>query len=112
GQLAPWQLQQIYSLIDEQARGKRMTVEQIAYRCGFSERHLMRGFKASTGLTLHQYSNEVRMRRAMSALQNENTPLKVLADELGFSSPSAFSVAFRQNVGCTPSEFRHRMLAH
>lgn len=112
GQLAPWQLQQVYALIEEEVRGKRLTVVQIARRCGLSERHLMRAFKASTGLTLHQYSNEVRMRRAMSALRNEEVPLKVLAAELGFNSPSAFSAAFRQNVGCTPSEFRHRMRVH
>jgi AraC family transcriptional regulator len=112
GQLAPWQLQQIYSLIDAETRGKWLTVEQIANRCSLSERHLMRAFKASTGLTLHQYSSEVRMQRAMSTLRNENKPLKVLAAELGFSSPSAFAAAFRQNVGCTPSEFRHLMRAH
>lgn len=112
GQLAPWQLQQVHALIEEQEHGRPLTVAQIARRCGLSERHLMRAFKASTGLTLHQYSGEVRMRRAMSVLRNEDMPLKVLAAELGFSSPSAFSAAFRQNVGCTPSQFRNRVRMH
>lgn len=112
GQLAPWQLQQVHRLIEQETGGKRLTVEQIARRCGLSARHLMRAFKATTGLTLHQYSTEMRMRRAMSALRNEDLPLKILAAELGFSSASAFTAAFRHNVGCTPSEFRHRMLVH
>lgn len=109
GQFAPWQLQQIYGLVEYESRDGRLTVEQIAHRCGLSSRHLMRAFKASTGLTLHQYASEVRMRRAMAMLKADDLPLKVVAARLGFNSPSAFSAAFRQNIGCTPSEFRNRM---
>lgn len=112
GQLTPWQLQQICELIEVETWEKRLTIEQIAYRCGLSPRHLMRTFKASTSLTLHQYANEVRMRRAMAALDEGKVPLKVLSANLGFSSPSAFSAAFRQAVGCTPSEFKTRTLLH
>ena len=89
---------------------ERLTVEEIASRCGLSPRHLMRAFKASTGMTVHQYANEVVMKRAMDILRSEDMPLKVLAWQLGYSSASAFSAAFRQAVGCTPSDFRKRVL--
>lgn len=112
GQFAPWQLQQVYRLVEDESCDGRLTVEQIAHRCGLSSRHLMRAFKASTGLTLHQYASEVRMRRAMEMLKTGGVPLKTVAARLGFNSPSAFSAAFRQNVGCTPSEFRSRMRAN
>lgn len=112
GQLAPWQLQQIYTLVEDETLERRLTIDQIAYECALSPRHLMRAFKASTGLTLHQYTSEVRMRRAMAALEDGQVPLKVLANKLGFSSASAFSAAFRQAMGCTPSEFRQRRRLH
>jgi AraC-like DNA-binding protein len=44
----------------------------------------------------------------MEALKQDRYPLKVLAAKLGFSSPSAFTAAFRHAVGCTPSCFRDR----
>jgi AraC family transcriptional regulator len=109
GQFAAWQLHQIYTLVEDESLDGRLTVEQLAHRCGLSSRHLMRAFKASTGLTIHQYSSEVRMRRAMEMLKDGDLPLKVIAGRLGFNSPSAFSASFRQNVGCTPSEFRGRV---
>jgi AraC family transcriptional regulator len=112
GQLAQWQLQQIYNMVEDETLERRLTIDQIAHHCGFSPRHLMRAFKGSTGLTLHQYASEVRMRRAMAALNDNRMPLKVLAAKLGFGSASAFSAAFRQAVGCAPSEFRHRARLH
>ena len=108
GQLAAWQLHLINSLVASDSFERRLTVEQLAVRCAVSPRHLMRGFKASTGLTLHQYINEARMRKAMDALKAGELPLKSLAGDFGFCSPSAFTAAFRQTVGCTPSEFRSK----
>lgn len=110
GRLAPWQLQQVYRMLEEEeSDGHRLTVEQIARRCGMSSRHLMRAFKATTGLTVHQYASEVRMRRTVALLREFDLPLKVLAAKLGFTSASAFSAAFRKDAGCTPSEFRDRL---
>lgn len=109
GRLAPWQLQRVRHMIERDTPEERLTVEEIAHRCGLSPRHLMRAFKASTGMTVHQYANEIVMRRAMAILKNDEVPLKVLAWQLGYSSASAFSAAFRQAVGCTPSDFRKRV---
>lgn len=112
GELAPWQLQQVYGLVEDETRERRLTIEQIAHYCALSPRHLMRAFKASTGLTIHQYANEVRMRRAMTALKADDVPLKALAAKLGYASASAFSSAFRQTVGCTPLSYRSRARMH
>lgn len=108
GQLADWQLARVYELAGGESNGRRLTVKQIAYVCDVSERHLMRAFKAATGLTLHQFLNEVRMQRAMTLLRSGDEPVKAVAGQLGFSTPSAFSAAFLQTVGSTPSDYRAR----
>lgn len=108
GQLVPWQLERIYDLAGGQANGRRLTVKQIAYACDLSERHLMRAFKATTGLTLHQFLNEARMQQAMTLLRSDEVPVKTIAAQLGFSTPSAFSAAFLQAIGITPSDYRAR----
>lgn len=106
GELASWQLQRIYDLAADETLELRLTVKQIAEECGISTRHLMRAFKTTTGLTLHQYLNEARMQRAMKLLQSVGEPVKGIAARLGFSTPSAFSAAFLQSVGLTPREYR------
>jgi AraC family transcriptional regulator len=111
GQLAPWQVQRVRRMLEDETSVGRLTVEEMARRCGLSPRHLMRAFKASTGMTVHQCANEILMCRAKDALRLDTVPLKVLAWQLGYSSPAAFSAAFRQAVGCSPSDFR-RMSAH
>jgi AraC family transcriptional regulator len=112
GELAPWQLQSIYDLAADEATERRLTAKLIAHVCGISTRHLMRAFKATTGLTLHQFLNETRMQRAMKLLGSEDKPVKDVATRLGFSTPSAFSAAFLHTVGATPSEYRMALRAN
>jgi AraC family transcriptional regulator len=108
GQLAPWQLERIFSLVRDPCTERRLTIKEIAYACEVSSRHLMRAFRATTGLTLHQFLNEARMQRAMSLLRSSNIPVKTVARQLGFSTPSAFSAAFLQSTAVTPSDYRAR----
>lgn len=108
GQLAAWQLERIFGLVGQEPDGRRLTVKEIAYSCEVSARHLMRAFRATTGLTLHQFLNEARMRQAMALLGSSDAPIKAVASQLGFSTPSAFSAAFLQTVGATPSDYRMR----
>ena len=57
------------------------------------------------------FYNYINMHRIMEAarqmsLPSFDTPLKVLADELGFSSVSAFYKAFSKETGCTAARYR------
>lgn len=108
GHLAAWQLEQVFGLARSERGGRRLTVKEIAHACDISARHLMRAFRATTGLTLHQFLNETRMQRAMTMLRSSDAPAKAVAARLGFSTPSAFSAAFLQTTGVTPSDYRAR----
>lgn len=105
GGLADWQIDRVRSLVS--GAGPRIpTVTEIARRCGISVRHLTRGFRAAQGMTLHDYIAEVRLSRAREMLSEGRKPLKVVAAEAGFASPSHFSATFRRAIGCSPSEYR------
>ena len=71
--------------------------------------HLMRAFKASTGLTIHAYVEQVRLAKAKALLSDTDIQLKEIAFRLGFSNAANFSAAFRKSAGESPREFRRRV---
>ena len=81
------------------------TIAELAKVCDVSAGHLMRGFRQSTGETIHNYVQRIRLERAQVLLQ-ENHSIKETAYLLGFATSSGFTVAFKRLLGQTPSEFR------
>jgi AraC-like DNA-binding protein len=72
---------------------------------GASPAYLTDVFTRVEGLSLHQYLTHLRLGRALVELPHADC-LTTLALEIGFSSHSHFSAAFRRAFGCTPSTFR------
>jgi AraC-like DNA-binding protein len=77
----------------------------IARAAGVSVFHLCRVFKASSGWTLHQYRNQLRLRASLELL-GESDDILAVAIELGYSSHSHFTAAFRAAFDLSPSQWR------
>lgn len=82
---------------------RRLALERIAGAVGASVYHVCRVFRAQTGTTVHRHLTELRLRAALACLRAGN--LTALALDLGFSSHSHFSQAFRRRFGAPPSHF-------
>ena len=85
---------------------KRMSLQDIASEVHVSPYHLTRLFRRHTGMPLHAYRTELRLRRALGRLEKKSIPLSDIAREVGFSSHSHFSRRFRARFGFTPLEWR------
>ncbi len=85
--------------------GRRWTLAAIAGEVGVSPVYLTQVFQQVEGLPLYRYQLQLRLGRALDVL-GDNVDLTQLAIDLGFSSHSHFSAAFRRAYGQTPSEFR------
>ena len=81
------------------------SVHDVAGAVGCSPYHLCRRFRRETGLTMHAYRECLRLRRALIELDDRRGDLTGLALELGYSSHSHFTVAFRRMFGLTPSRY-------
>lgn len=76
-------------------------------RCsGYSVFHLSRIFRERSGLTLHAWQNRLRLFTALERVAEPGTELGEVAVELGYSSHSHLTAAFRSAFGVTPSAFR------
>ena len=82
---------------------------RIATDLGVSEFHLCRVFREQTGLTLHEFTREIRLRTALEKLEDPRADLSRIALDLGFSSHSHFSDVLRRTFGRTPTFVRHSL---
>lgn len=83
-----------------------VTLQEIATAVYSSPYHLSRIFRKSTGFTIHNYLNQLRLRTALGYVAQSDVSLSDLSLELGYSSHSHFTSAFRRAFGTAPSAFR------
>jgi AraC-like DNA-binding protein len=88
---------------------RRWTLAEIAAEVRGSPVYLTQVFQQVEGLPLYRYQLRLRLARALD-LFAQYDDLTTLSLDLGFSSHSHFSAAFRQAYGRSPSEFRQSAL--
>ena len=89
--------------------GRRWTLSEIAAEVRCSPVYLTQVFQQVEGLPLYRYQLRLRLARALDLLAQYDD-LTALGIDLGFSSHSHFSAAFREAYGRSPSEFRQSAL--
>ena len=83
-----------------------VTVREAADYIHLSYSAFFRLFKSCLGLSPVAYLADKKMQYAKELLRTTDLSLSEVADRLGYSNPYNFSRAFRQNVGCSPSEWK------
>ena len=89
---------------------RRWTLAEIAAEIGGSPVYLTQAFQQVEGMPLYRYHLRLRLAHALN-LMADCEDVAALAQDLGFSSHSHFSAAFRQAYGRTPTAFRQAALA-
>ena len=84
---------------------RRWTLAQIAAEVGVSPVYLTQVFQQVEAVPLSRYQLRLRLARALHLI-GKYEDLTSLGLELGFSSHSHFTAAFRQAFGRTPQEFQ------
>jgi AraC-like DNA-binding protein len=85
---------------------EHLTLEKLAAEFDYSPYYLCRIFRQQTGLTIHQYLTQVRLRTALEWIPGNENNLTELAFRLGFSSHSHFTLAFRKAFGVPPTQIQ------
>jgi len=106
GGLAPWQLRRIQDRVEASLEMGYPNLSQLADLCGISQSHLMHTFKVSTGLQIHKYIAEERLKAAKQMLAEDQLSSTEISGRLGFCNPAYFATAFRRMTGKTPTEFQ------
>jgi AraC-like DNA-binding protein len=88
-----------------------VTMTELACAVGASERTLRRRFADQVGLPWRTYLLHARLLRAMALLAEPGRTVLDVSIAVGFDSVSAFTRAFRREIGEAPSAYRRRVAA-
>ena len=106
GKLAGATLGRVVDYIHEHL-AENLSLNELAHAAGLSLFHFSRLFRASTGLSPHNFILRLRVERAIRLLRERSDihSLSEIALESGFYDHAHFTHAFRRLVGTTPSDF-------
>jgi AraC-like DNA-binding protein len=80
------------------------SVDELARHCAGSRRTLERLFAAETGMSIGRWRTRARLIEAVRRLA-AGEPATRIAAAVGYATPSAFSAAFRAELGSSPSTY-------
>jgi AraC-like DNA-binding protein len=86
--------------------GRAWGLEELAQASSMSRTSFAVRFKALAGMTPLAYLTAWRMRLAERALREGRSPVAAIGQTLGYASESAFSNAFKREIGVSPQRFR------
>ncbi len=100
--------QKLNDIIDANIGNTLFGAKELAELMGMSQSSLLRKVRSRTGKSINQYIREVRLKKALQILQEEDVTVSEVTFRLGFNSPSYFSACFRKFHGQLPGEVRKK----
>ena len=105
-------LQQINDYMDMHLSDPQLSLETVAKECGISLRYLCHLFQASgtTFSTVLRRKRQEKAREWLSASHMYRKTITEIAELAGYRSVASFSRTFRSEHGCTPRDYRKRLM--
>ena len=96
---------QVTEYVDAELSGT-LTLDRLGRAVALSPFHFAHAFKATTGLSPHQFVMARRMHRATLLLTGSAMPVSQVAAAVGLSNVSYFRRLFHRTMGVLPGELR------
>lgn len=96
----------VKAVFGEKMDDPQFDVQVLSRALNLSRSQLRRKVKALTGRSLSVYLRSLRLRKARQLLLSSNLPMKAIAYDVGFSSPSYFSTCYAEEFGESPTNTR------
>lgn len=88
--------------------GEKISIEQLANAAYVSERACYRIFQSCLHMTPTDYLISYRLQMACQMLAKGNQSLTDISHSCGLGTSSYFGKVFKENFGCTPTEYRRK----
>ena len=104
-------IQRIIGEIDlciKDCNNEEITLKRISDSLGYSEFYVSRKFREISGMQFRDYLRYRKLAFALKDVRDTDKSLLDIALDYGFSSHEAFTRAFKEAYGITPSEYRQK----
>ncbi|ULO06115.1 helix-turn-helix transcriptional regulator [Paenibacillus sp. 19GGS1-52] len=98
----------VYEIIDylQTHYGDKLTLAQLSESFYISSTYLCRLFKQTTGFTIIEYLNYIRIQKAQQQLRESNAKVTQIAEDTDFDSIAHFGRVFKQIAKRSPLQYR------
>lgn len=98
-------LEKIIKYVEDNITSAELSVEDLADHLLMSPGHVWRKVKALTGTTTNEFVRNLRLKKAITLMNETNLNISEIAYKVGFSSPAYFAKCFKDQYGKSPSAF-------
>lgn len=91
---------------------EKITVDDLSHLCGVHRNKLYEIFHAHYDMTISEYIEKERLRRAMVYLESSNYTLSEIASTMGYANQSHFTQIFKKHYGSTPGQYLKNKKSH
>lgn len=101
-------LSKLSSYIEDNMSSETLDINNMASYMNVSVSSLYRKLKSLTGVSANDYVRKIKLRKAAEMLSSGEFNVSETAWNIGISSFSYFRQIFKEEFGCTPSEFKKK----
>ncbi|GFH41520.1 AraC family transcriptional regulator [Lactococcus hodotermopsidis] len=86
-----------------------LSLDSISHEVFVNKSYLCRIFKATTGLSVHDYINNERIKIAKSLLATSDDSIETISGKCGYSNKSYFERVFKKHMEISPYKYRKHL---
>lgn len=87
---------------------EKITIDELAEKCGIGRRSFERRFKKSTNNTVIEYIQRIKVEAAKRSFETSRKNISEVMFNVGYTDTKAFRDVFKKITGLTPIEYRNK----
>lgn len=104
-------LNKLTGIIEDNLENEQFGVEEVSREMGLTYSKINRKLKSMANQSLAQFIREIRLKRAMEMLQQNEVTASEIAYKVGFGSPTYFNKCFHDYYGFPPGDVKKREIS-
>lgn len=89
---------------------QKIALADLEEELHYSERYLNQRFQKALGTTVIEYLNRYRIQKALAMLTDEGNAISDIGWKCGIGDYKYFSYVFKKYMGCSPKEYRIKII--
>ncbi|MCR4695438.1 MAG: response regulator [Pseudobutyrivibrio sp.] len=104
-------MSQVIGILESEYKKEDLSLQELAEKVGLSVPYLSRIFRKEAGCTFVDYLTNLRIRKAIALLHEEDLKIYEIAESVGYTSQQYFSLVFKKKIGISPIDYRMSLSA-